>query len=130
MVDDARYLNNNLNAALGIAGQSRMDKASKGLAALNDPAAPNETDALTAGKEFEAIFLSQMLSHMFEGVSTDPMFGGGASENIYRSYMIDEYSKILTERGGVGIADHVQKEILKLQEAESHENSTNAGTAR
>ena len=67
-------------------------------------------------KDFEAVFIHQMLEHMFEGVSTEGEFGGGQSEEIYRSFMLDEYSKVIVKSGGIGVADHVKREMLSLQE--------------
>ena len=71
-----------------------------------------------AAEDFEAVFLSQMLEPMFEGIETDGPFGGGSSEQIFRSIMLQEYGKALAQRGGVGIADAVEQEMLKLQEVE------------
>ena len=39
------------------------------------------------------MFLSQMFQYMFEGLDSDPVFGGGNAENMYRSLMVDEYGK-------------------------------------
>lgn len=77
---------------------------------------PKKVEA--AAKEFESIFLAQMLQHMFEGVgnSEDSYFGGGNGEEMWKSMLVDEYGKILSNAGGVGIADSVQQELLKLQE--------------
>jgi len=68
-------------------------------------------------QNFEAVFISQMIKPMFEGISSDTMFGGGAAEDMYRSLMIDEYGKSIAKSGGIGIADSVMGEMLKLQEA-------------
>lgn len=68
-----------------------------------------------AAEEFEAVFLSQMLKHMFSGVDPDPLTDG-PGEDIYQAMMVDEYGKILARSGGVGVADHVKREMLKLQE--------------
>jgi len=65
---------------------------------------------------FEAVFLSQMLKPMFETVETDSFFGGGRAEEIYRSQMVEEVGKSMAKNGGIGIADTVYKELLKLQE--------------
>ena len=67
-------------------------------------------------KEFESVFVKQMLEHMFSGIDTGGMFGGGESEEIYRSFMLDEYSKLITQTGGIGIADHVKREMIAMQE--------------
>ena len=71
-----------------------------------------------AAEDFEAVFLSQMLQPMFEGLETDGLFGGGSAEQIYRGVLLQEYGKALAQRGGVGIADAVEQEMLKLQEVE------------
>ena len=69
-----------------------------------------------AAQEFEAVFISQMLTQMWAGVETNEMFGGGHAEDIYRSLLIDEYGKVIARQGGLGIADHVKAEMLALQE--------------
>ena len=67
-------------------------------------------------QEFEATFLSQMMSHMFAGIETDPLTGGGEAEDIYRSMMVDEYGKLIARSGGIGVADHVMQQFVKQQE--------------
>jgi Rod binding domain-containing protein len=67
-------------------------------------------------KDFESVFIAQMLAPMFEGVEVDEMFGGGTGEEMYRSLMIEEYGKIMAKSGGIGIADQVKAELLRLQE--------------
>ena len=73
--------------------------------------------ALKAAKEFESVFLTNMLEGMFEGVKTDGPFGGGHSEKVYRSLMVGEYAKEMSANGGLGIADQVYRELLAIQEA-------------
>ncbi|MCZ6860992.1 MAG: rod-binding protein [Alphaproteobacteria bacterium] len=75
--------------------------------------------AREAAQEFEAVFLAQMVSHMFAGIKTDKNFGGGSSEDIYRSMMAQEYGKTLAKAGGIGIADQVMREIIRIQEAQA-----------
>ena len=79
-------------------------------------AAKTEAQADKAAKEFEAVFIAQMVSTMFEGVGTDGPFGGGYGESVFRSLMIDNYAKTITQQGGFGLADQVKREILRLQE--------------
>ena len=73
--------------------------------------------ARQAAEDFEATFLSQMLSPMFETVPTDSFMGGGHAEQVYRGMMVEEMGKEIAKQGGIGIADSVYREILKLQEA-------------
>ena len=93
--------------------------------AVPRPAATANPDrAQQAAEDFEAFFLSQMLGHMFSGIESNELFGGGPSEDIYRSLRVDEYGKILARTGGVGIASAVKGEILKMQESgQAHDKS-------
>jgi Rod binding domain-containing protein len=70
----------------------------------------------SAAEEFEAVFLSQMLEQMFQGIRTDGPFGGGKAEEMFRSFMLQEYGKVMAASGGVGIADMVKREMLRAQE--------------
>jgi peptidoglycan hydrolase FlgJ len=85
-----------------------------------DGSAPRTVDPATAhkkGQDFEAVFLSQVFENMFAGVGTDTLFGGGNGETVYHSLLLQEYSKVAAKSGGIGIADAVQREILRAQEA-------------
>jgi peptidoglycan hydrolase FlgJ len=77
--------------------------------------ASNEAEAQRIGKDFEQMFLSQMLAPMFEGIGEGP-FGGGYGEKMFKSMQLDEYAKALTRSGGIGIAGAVAREMLRLQE--------------
>ena len=84
---------------------------------INNKVSNKNTDKINdTAKEFETVFISQMLSHMFEGVETGGMFGGGSAEKIYRSMMVNEYGKQLSEMGGLGIADEVSSFMIRVQE--------------
>lgn len=67
-------------------------------------------------EDFEAVFISQMLKPMFEGIKSDNMFGGGQAEDMWRSQMMDEYGKTIAKSGGIGIADAVMGEMIRMQE--------------
>lgn len=69
-----------------------------------------------AAQDFEAMFLAQMLQPMFKGLETNGMFGGGPGEDVYKEMLVEEYGKAISRAGGVGIAEQVQSEMLKLQE--------------
>jgi len=68
-------------------------------------------------KDFEALFIGQMLEPMFDGDSIGAeAFGDSQSNDVYKGLMMDEYGKQIARSGGIGIADYVKKELLKLQE--------------
>lgn len=73
--------------------------------------------AKESAESFEAFFLTRMMESMFEGVSTDGVFGGGHAEKIYRSLLLDEYGKEMAKIGSVGVKDYVMQAILQMQEA-------------
>lgn len=102
-------------------GDVRISSASDRLEALKKArlagGAASKTKLEEAAQDFEAQFLSQMLENMFSTVEVNPDFGGGQGEEVYRSLLINEYGKIIARTGGIGVADHVKKELLRLQEA-------------
>ena len=67
-------------------------------------------------QQFEQMYLSQMLGHMFDTVGSDTLFGGGHGEEMFRSLMTDAYSKQVVKHGGVGIANAVMHTLLAEQE--------------
>jgi flagellar protein FlgJ len=73
--------------------------------------------AKAAAQDFEAVFLNSMFSQMFTGIDGEGPFGGGAGTGVWRSFLTDEYAKTTAKAGGIGIADHVYRELLAQQEA-------------
>lgn len=85
------------------------------------PPAPAPATAKTSrmretAEAFEASFLAQMLKPMFEGLRTDGPFGGGQGEETWRSFMIEAMAKQTVRSGGIGLADQVVSQMLKMQE--------------
>jgi len=78
--------------------------------------AKNATQAEKAAKDFESVFINEFLGAMFSGIKTDGPFGGGPGEEIFRSLMLDQYSRSLAAQGGFGLADAVKRQMLQMQE--------------
>jgi flagellar protein FlgJ len=74
------------------------------------------TIAKKTAQEFEGMFVTQMLGQMFSSIPTDGPFGGGPGEAMFRSLMVDEYGKQFEAQGGLGLANSVQRELLRMQE--------------
>lgn len=98
------------------AGRAKMQQANL---RTQRKATPEEIEK--AAEEFEAVFLSQMMEHMFSDIDMMPM-SEGPGEDIYKTMLIDEYGKIIARSGGIGVADHVKQEMLRMQEA-AHDNN-------
>ena len=71
--------------------------------------------AKAVGQQFERMFISEMLQPMFAGIETDGPFGGGTGEEVFRPMLLDQYADAVSKSGGIGIADAVLKEILRIQ---------------
>lgn len=70
-------------------------------------------------KDFEAIFISEMMKPMFEGIETDGPFGGGQAEEMFRSLMLQEIGKAAAQTGQIGLSSQVKAELIRLQEQQS-----------
>jgi peptidoglycan hydrolase FlgJ len=95
------------------AAQAPSTAAPNPAAGAQDPSGAHKV-----AQDFEAFFLAQAMDAMFAGIESDKLFGAGSGENVYRSLLSQEYAKVAAKSGGVGIADAVQREILRLQEAQ------------
>jgi len=78
--------------------------------------AGNWDEAKRVGREFEQMYLSQMLQPMFEGLEPNAITGGGYAEKTMRSLQLDEFAKAMTKAGGIGISDAIARDIIRMQE--------------
>jgi Rod binding domain-containing protein len=67
------------------------------------------------GQEFESMFLTEMLKPMFEGLKTDELGGGGEGEDAFRPMLIEKYAEAVSHSGGIGIADAIVRELMRMQ---------------
>jgi Rod binding domain-containing protein len=82
---------------------------------LSVHAARNPAEAAQA---FEATMLGEMLKPMFATVnSATGLFGGGDGEATWRPMLVEEMGKHIAAHGGIGIAAHVLRQMLQMQEA-------------
>ena len=68
-----------------------------------------------AAEEFEAVFLAQMLRGLTSGLSGKGLLGD--QDDPFATMLQDEYAKLISRTGGIGLADAVLREMLKMQEA-------------
>lgn len=78
-------------------------------------------------KDFESMFMSQMLQPMFEGMDVDKTFGGGNGEKVMRSFLVQEYGKLASKNTHLGIADAVKKEMIRAQGVAANTSQINTG---
>ena len=103
-------------ADLALPGAPPVDVMAQRKPGLADVAGVQTREqARHVAQQFERMFMAEMLGPMFAGIETDGPFGGGNAEATFRPMLIDQYADSIAKSGGVGIADQVMKEILKMQ---------------
>lgn len=68
-----------------------------------------------AAEELEAVFIAQMLRGLTAGL-TGPGLAGSGEGDPFAAMLQDEYARLISRSGGVGLADAVLRELLKVQE--------------
>lgn len=88
--------------AAAAAGGARFSRA---------PDNPGADETREAAAEFEAVFVTEMLSHAgFEkALASEAGFGGEAMSGL----LLEAYAKKIVERGGFGLADAIARRIAQ-----------------
>ncbi|MEJ0023016.1 MAG: rod-binding protein [Alphaproteobacteria bacterium] len=68
-----------------------------------------------SAKDFESMLIGQLMAPMFEALKTDGMFGGGSGEEMFRPMLLEQYAKGITQAGGIGLADGIAREMMRMQ---------------
>ena len=67
--------------------------------------------------ELEGVFLNTLMKEMFSSIDTDEnAFGGGFAEETWRGMQAEQFANVLAEKGGIGLADQLVSDLLRLQE--------------
>ncbi len=62
------------------------------------------------------MFLAQVLARINQGFGGGQDAGETADQGVFHDMFNDEIAKLISRSGGVGVADAVLKEMLKVQE--------------
>ncbi len=86
-------------------------------AATSLPApAPRDPKLWKAAEDFEAVLLGQLTKHMFDTKTVgDSSFKGGFAEDTWQAMLSEQMGKQIAARGGIGLADSVYREMLRMQ---------------
>lgn len=76
----------------------------------------SNTKIKEVAKQFEGMFLSQMFGHMFKGLKSDGLMGGGNGEAIFKDLLIQEYGAATAKAGGIGLAKSIERQLIAMQE--------------
>ncbi|MGB0697385.1 MAG: rod-binding protein [Rhodospirillaceae bacterium] len=106
-----------MSEALASGRAATRSQQAGALMALDGSKTMSVEEARQTAQDFEAMVIGQMLQPMFANLKSEAPFGGGHAEKTWRSLMVDEYGKMITKSGGLGIADQVMSAMLQTQEA-------------
>ncbi|MBB5693666.1 rod-binding protein [Muricoccus pecuniae] len=81
-----------------------------------DAVAANHATLARLARRFEAQALGSLLQPVF-GEGPKGLLSGGAAEAQWRPMLVENYARAWTERGGIGIAASVHRELLRIQSA-------------
>lgn len=86
---------------------------------VNQPLTAEQQEARMrkVAEDFESFFMFQVLEQMDKTVDRDSVLSGGMGEDMYRHMFNEKAAEAITKQGGIGIADHIYDELLRMQEA-------------
>lgn len=64
-------------------------------------------------KDFESIFVHNLIKSMRSSIPKDRLISGGNAENIYQDMLDEQYSKIIVKRADMGIAKNIYEQFSK-----------------
>ena len=76
---------------------------------------PSQAQLEKVAQEFEAVFIAQVLNGMTSGLEGDGPLSG-ADTDAFADMLQQEYGKLISRSGGIGVGDSVLQEMLKMQE--------------
>lgn len=79
------------------------------------PVATTGDKVRSQAQDFESLFVSSMMQHMFTGIGNDGPLGNGPSTGPWRSLLTEQYAKALVKAGGLGLANQIYKSMMMRQ---------------
>lgn len=99
-----------------ISSLGELSVATPALAATESVRGDARPDLREAADAFEAVFLTEMLSHAGMGAQGGGVggqeFDGGAGEDAFASLLTREWATRLTAEGGLGLSDAIYEALL------------------
>ncbi len=77
------------------------------------PSAERKAQILDQAREFESVFIAQMLKYsgLEKAIGSQSGFGGEA----YSSLLLEQYASKIVEGGGFGLTDHIYEQLLQKE---------------
>jgi len=81
-----------------------------------ETAATGHAALMRVARRFEAQALGSLLKPVF-GEAPKGLLSAGPAEDQWRPMLVERYAQAWSDRGGIGIADAVFRELLRVQSA-------------
>lgn len=81
---------------------------------LTTPAVPKDKVLMDAAQKLEASFLAEMLKAAGLG-QTSESFGGGAGEDQFASFLVQEQALQMVKAGGIGLSESIYETLKERQ---------------
>lgn len=85
---------------------------------VGQPTTPEEKKFQKACKDFEAVFIRQMLNEM--QTQSKALLGGSSADQTYREMLYDELSKRISAGPGMGVADVLYRQLKDQVQGGNH----------
>ena len=95
---------------------TQVDRLERGMEKSKDKAALKKS-----ATDFESIFVGMMLKSMRNSVQKSGFLDGGNAEDIYRSMLDQEYSKVLSGTNKLGLANTIERQLSRAAGWETSE---------
>jgi len=66
-------------------------------------------------RDFEAIFIKQMLNTMKKTVNKTNLLGGNMAEDVFEDMLYDEYSKLMAKNANFGLAEMMYDQLSNIK---------------
>ena len=83
-----------------------------------------------AAVEFQSLFVEMMLKSMRDTVGQDKLTGGGHGEEVYGSFLDREYATAVSRRGGLGLAEMIERQLLSQEGGGAKVSRGSSGISR
>ncbi len=111
----------------GLTSQLANQAASEALSKSSKISPKEQQQVRKLAEDFESIFMDIMFQSMRKTVPKSELAGGGNAEEIFRGMLDSEYAKMMAHQRTSGIANSIEKELLKSMENQAASiNSVNA----
>ncbi len=81
---------------------------------ISAPATAKDKILMDAAQKLEATFLAEMLKSAGLGQSSES-FGGGAGEDQFASFLVQEQAMQMVKAGGIGLSESIYETLKERQ---------------